>query len=33
MLEKQRTNQPVAHKEREAPKNTAEIDEPRVTVG
>ena len=33
MLEKQRTSQPVAHKEGEAPKNTYVIDEPKVTVG
>jgi len=33
MLEKQRTNQPVAQKEGEAPKSTAGIDEHKDTVG
>ena len=33
MLEKQRTSQPVIHKDGEAQKNNYVIDEPKVTVG
>ena len=33
LLEKQRTDQPVTHKQGEAPKSTAGIDEHKDTVG